>query len=300
MTNKIDQSLLNPFQVTKNRSYKNHQKLNFLICRLSSKQTQLPKNSQKIAFNAPNRTKNIMPTKHKKQKKRYLIEEYIYPSKRIPRSMESRKKDRSSRTSATARSPLDKWSSPDAAGCENRKSDWPVRKRAEQKHHAEFSVGRSSIIGAEYRSGYHQIHLPACEAFPVSSLSPFHSPFRPSLPLLSCSWPVSLPPWHSLCLFPAGISPRATLLISPTDIAIFTAASRPDRGRYQEYRDNARLLAAPQVRVENDSGEGGGRVEGLRFGGWMRKNWRFQRVLRDLSSCVGRLGSNAELLGKLD
>lgn len=188
MTNKIDQSLLNPFQVTKNRSYKNHQKLNFLICRLSSKQTQLPKNSQKIAFNAPNRTKNIMPTKHKKQKKRYLIEEYIYPSKRIPRSMESRKKDRSSRTSATARSPLDKWSSPDAAGCENRKSDWPVRKRAEQKHHAEFSVGRSSIIGAEYRSIGLPPDTPArVRSFPrVLSLSlslPF-SPLSPPFVLL--------------------------------------------------------------------------------------------------------------------
>lgn len=38
-----------------------------------------------------------------------------------------------------------------AAGRENRKSDWPWRKRAEQKPHAEFSVGRSSIIGARYR-----------------------------------------------------------------------------------------------------------------------------------------------------
>lgn len=37
------------------------------------------------------------------------------------------------------------------AGRENRKSDWPWRKRAEQKPHAEFSVGRSSIIGARYR-----------------------------------------------------------------------------------------------------------------------------------------------------
>lgn len=41
--------------------------------------------------------------------------------------------------------------SPGSRARENRKSDWPWRKRAEQKPHAEFSVGRSSIIGAWYR-----------------------------------------------------------------------------------------------------------------------------------------------------
>jgi len=53
--------------------------------------------------------------------------------------------------------------SPGSRARENRKSDWPWRKRAEQKPHAEFSVGRSSIIGAWYRP---VIPLPTRQARP--------------------------------------------------------------------------------------------------------------------------------------
>lgn len=103
---------------------------------------------------------------------------------------------------------MDKWPSLTLAECENRKSDWPVRKRAEQKLHAEFSVGRSSIIGAEYRSVTSRYTCSCarhslCTSYPSLSLSPsfpflftlfvfvslslrFH-PFLPPSPSLSLS-----------------------------------------------------------------------------------------------------------------
>lgn len=123
------------------------------------------------------------------------------------------------------------------AGRENRKSDWPWRKRAEQKPHAEFSVGRSSIIGARYRpvsladqsrpgqarqtsrQAGSQVHLLGVRGFPLA---------------------VTLLCRHGLS--PSGVSPQATSLISPTTTSpSLRPAARPrDRGRYE--RPNLRIM----------------------------------------------------------
>lgn len=99
------------------------------------------------------------------------------------------------------------------AGRENRKPDWPWRKRAEQKPHAEFSVGRSSIIGARYRPVTRQARQAGTPARCVRLSLTF---------TLLCRHDAERRAASRLQVF----HPRATSLISPTD-AIFTLAAWP-------------------------------------------------------------------------
>ena len=120
---------------------------------------------------------------------------------------------------------MDKWPSLTLAECENRKSDWPVRKRAEQKLHAEFSVGRSSIIGAEYRSVTSRYTCSCarhslCTSYPSLSLSLFSFSFH-SLRLC-----LSLSPFSSL---PSTVSLSFSLSYDSTRIPFFLFLSAPLR-----------------------------------------------------------------------
>lgn len=137
-----------------------------------------------------------------------------------------------------------------AARRENRKSDWPWRKRAEQKLHAEFSVGRSSIIGARYRPvtqtgrqagrpGSAVVHLLDARDFPLryAIVPAQHGAECPSPPSLRLPRPVP-------SRRPRGTSPRANSLISSVDVRHLCAGKSSrgrDRGRYGRICDNAPL-----------------------------------------------------------